>query len=315
MRIALLNLDDSLPAQRSFMEFCANQQADMLDLKDLGARMRMLSGRKAMREFSSRLDAWPFYSAGEPVLSFMGSGDFHHLSAELIGKHTEPVTVIHFDNHPDFIRLAPPYHCASWINRVLEMAHVQRIITVGPCTDLRLPQLELGNLDAVMMGRLEIYPYRHGPSTVFGGFGSGPSHRQRGYRIVWRNLHNRDWDRFWSRLLHRVPTQNVYVSIDKDVLANKDAATNWDQGEMTLEQMLRALALISHERHVIGADVVGDYSATTRQRPLRRLLAWLDHPRTVVETPCSGAVNGRTNIALASALCRVPQRTQPAHVA
>lgn len=302
MRICLLNMDDGLLAQTPFLEYCADIQAIQLDLRDLGRRMRLWSSRRAMREFSRQLHNWGFWEGDEPVLTFLGSGDFHHLSAALIGQHSEPLTLIHFDNHPDFIRLSARYHCASWVNRVLEMQRVRRVVTVGPCTDLSVPQLEWGNLPALTSGKLELYPFRHAPSRVLGQFGSGPSHRQEGLRIRWQNLHDEDWETFWNQLLERIPTSNVYVSIDKDVLVPADAETNWDQGEMTLVQLLTALDLIALKTRIIGVDVVGDYAPMGKDRPLRRAMAWLDHPRHNVVQQDVAQVNARTNIAISEQL-------------
>ena len=47
----------------------------------------------------------------------------------------EPFTLVHFDNHPDWVRLAPRWHCGSWLNRTLALPNLQRAITLGPCSD------------------------------------------------------------------------------------------------------------------------------------------------------------------------------------
>lgn len=49
----------------------------------------------------------------------------------------------------------------------------------------------------------------------------------------------------------------VYVSIDKDVLSEEDAATNWDQGAMRLSELTESLRLLSQRRRIIGADICG----------------------------------------------------------
>jgi arginase family enzyme len=53
-------------------------------------------------------------AAGAPAVTMIGSGDFHHLAVLLLERAREPVTVIHFDNHPDWVRWAPRWHCGSW---------------------------------------------------------------------------------------------------------------------------------------------------------------------------------------------------------
>ena len=59
----------------------------------------------------------------------------------------------------------------------------------------------------------------------------------------------------------------LYISIDKDVLREEDARTNWDQGELALDQLLKLLELIFEKRKVIGADICGENPPDTA-RPI-----------------------------------------------
>ena len=52
----------------------------------------------------------------------------------------------------------------------------------------------------------------------------------------------------------------VYISIDKDVLAHDSAITDWDQGNVTLADLLRLLDIIFKNEIVIGMDISGEYS-------------------------------------------------------
>ena len=49
-----------------------------------------------------------------------GSGDFHHLSALLVRRIPTPLTLVSFDNHPDWDIRPPRWCCGSWINRALD---------------------------------------------------------------------------------------------------------------------------------------------------------------------------------------------------
>ncbi|WP_027410745.1 arginase family protein [Anoxybacteroides tepidamans] len=60
-------------------------------------------------------------------------------------------------------------------------------------------------------------------------------------------------------LLSHIPTEHVYISIDKDVLCLDDAVTNWDQGTMKLSFLLRCLQELLIYKNVIGVDVCGEY--------------------------------------------------------
>lgn len=56
-----------------------------------------------------------------------------------------------------------------------------------------------------------------------------------------------------------IPTDYpLYISIDKDVLSEEYAITDWDQGQMTLPEMLNILEEIYKDRRVIGVDICGD---------------------------------------------------------
>lgn len=50
---------------------------------------------------------------------------------------------------------------------------------------------------------------------------------------------------------------DVYLSVDLDVLSPAYARTNWDQGNMTLEQLAGAIRLIKDRCRIIGVDVCG----------------------------------------------------------
>ena len=52
----------------------------------------------------------------------------------------------------------------------------------------------------------------------------------------------------------------VYLSIDLDVLRREDARTDWDQGGMTLDELLSAVGEIARTCRVLGVDVCGGIS-------------------------------------------------------
>ena len=54
----------------------------------------------------------------------------------------------------------------------------------------------------------------------------------------------------------------VYISIDKDVLSNSYAVTNWNQGRMSLEMLENVLTLFLLNDNVMGVDICGEYSLT-----------------------------------------------------
>lgn len=58
--------------------------------------------------------------------------------------------------------------------------------------------------------------------------------------------------------MEKVDKLPVYISIDKDVLRDKEARTDWTQGNMTLWELTKILKLIYSENEVIGIDICGE---------------------------------------------------------
>lgn len=52
----------------------------------------------------------------------------------------------------------------------------------------------------------------------------------------------------------------VYLSIDKDVLSPEYARTDWDQGDMTLDELMASVADVASGKTILGIDVCGGLS-------------------------------------------------------
>lgn len=54
--------------------------------------------------------------------------------------------------------------------------------------------------------------------------------------------------------------KKVYISVDKDVLSEDELSTNWDQGDMTLEELFDGLTFLKnyYGDNVIAVDVCGE---------------------------------------------------------
>lgn len=304
MRVRVIDLDESVVAQPVFRAGIDHGTIRHLPMTDIGPSLRLWATRRGMSEVAHRLaDAGPA-PGGDPEVTFLGSGDFHHVCAALLARVTEPVTVVHFDNHPDWVRLAPRHHCGAWVNRALDLPMVARVVTLGPCSDdLVHPQIKGGNLAALRSGRLHLYPWRHPPSRVWGGIGSAAGHRRSGAHLEWRCLADQDWDKFLGDLIDSMPTDAVWLSIDKDVLRPEDAITNWDQGEMPLTALVAAVRQIMAAKRVIGADVCGDYAPIRHANLFKRWESRRDQPPPRETSDL--ARNEAANIALLGAFAAV----------
>src|ERR1700674_720503 len=183
MRLYLLHLDDALESQPDFLRACGKSGAQHIRTMEDGGTIRLWGRQTALDVFRAKLAEQLGGDQDEPRLCFMGSGDFHHVTplllATALAKHSGHVTVIHFDNHPDWVKFENGMHCGSWINSALEHPKVEKIITIGVCShDLRRPEWKGANLTLLSQGLLELYPYDHTPSRVTQDYGSGASFKQ-----------------------------------------------------------------------------------------------------------------------------------------
>lgn len=305
MRVRVLDLDASLVDQPALRDAVESGRAKRIGLRDLAPRLRIVASRGALRELQARLAAEEAAGEGAATADFYGSGDFHHITAVLLARFREPLTVIHIDNHPDWVRWPRTFNCGGWVSRAIDLPHVRKLITLGPCSDdLLWPELKRADLKALSRGQLELYPWKRATSRVFGKYGTGASFETREGRLVWRTLAHEPWESFVEWLIGRIPTEAVYLTLDKDALAPSDAATNWDQGEMRLDHVLTLIGQLSRARRLVGADVCGDYSPPRFKGVGRSLLSWFDRGSGAPLPPERLAVNDAANARLFEAFTR-----------
>ncbi len=265
MQLSLIHFDTALELQPEFVRLCEGAGARHIDVKGEGAAVRLWGKERSLEALQAALLPQLKTAQQTPQLVFMGSGDFHHMTSFLLAAalehETQPVTVIHFDNHPDWVKFEGGMHCGSWVNRALAQPLVQKVITLGVCSyDLNRPEWRGANLSLLSGGRLELYPYSHAPSKVRHDYGSNPCFVQQNGALHWQTIAAMGEENFIVHLLSRIDTPRVYITIDKDVLARADAITNWDQGQMRLPYLLALIEAIAAKHQIIGADVTGDYS-------------------------------------------------------
>jgi hypothetical protein len=287
MRLRLLDLDGAVAGHPPFSGWVGDRQGDVIAARDLGPKLRIVASRAAWRDLVQRL---PALEPGHAEVIFYGSGDFHHVTAALVARHIHPITIIHFDNHPDWVRWPKTNNCGGWVCRALDLPQVSKVITLGPSSgDLVRPQVQLADLGQIGRGRLEVYPWRCQPSRVYSKFVDSPCYAYRGGRLHWRQLADVTWTGFLDGLIADLPTRDVWITIDKDVLAASEATTNWDQGAMPLSHITTAL----------------DYSPPQFATSFQAVLAYFDHPAASAPSPMALALNAKTNAKLLDCLTSV----------
>jgi len=304
--VRILNLDNSVVAQRTFID---RFQPTVVDLTDIGPSARVWLGKEAGAKIREALKP-----ETRGAVTFLGSGDFHHVTKLLVDQFEDPLTVIVFDHHPDWYLIPPWLGCGSWVTHVLRKRNVERVIILGVSSkDISSGWIQAAHLSSLENNRLEIYPYAHGPARVI--FKRVPENisvrigkRRIFTELLWEQLKGKDLLSFFSSVISRFSSRRVYVSIDKDCLKAAYALTNWEEGHFDLSEVLALLSLITRECDVVGCDITGDYSPLKVRGVVRSLYAWLDHPRRFSARMKTGniisTVNEATNIELVTLLAR-----------
>ncbi len=177
-------------------------------------------------------------SANVPAIHFFDNGNYHYMSKLWTDRVQEPFTLIVFDHHPD---MQPPrfggiLSCGGWVKEVLENnKFVQNIIIIGVKEELvetaceELSQSGESNiLDKVTFIR-ESELNTLSPQTTLSSFV---------YRLS--------------------SPHSLYISIDKDALAPAYAATNWDQGSLTLDALKECISTLAANHKILGIDICGE---------------------------------------------------------
>ena len=158
-------------------------------------------------------------------LHFIDNGNFHYLSEIFLRLVQEPFSLVVLDHHPDMQRpMFDILSCGGWVMDVIEKnPYVRDVHIVG--ADRRLID-ELG--DSVT--------------------------RRASFYDVSDLMNGADGDIILPDT--RFP---VYLSIDKDVIADSELRTNWDQGEASADFVISFVKkLMTSGRRVIGVDICGE---------------------------------------------------------
>jgi hypothetical protein len=243
-----------------------------LDFRDWGPKLRYFAGPAALDHFDRDLPR------SLPPFLLYGSGDFHHLSALWLRRAVAPlehggqVTLVSFDNHPDWDIRPPRFSCGAWINRALELAAVRQVQIWG-CGNFELafPHNLFANRSALRDGRLLVHPWRE-------RFNAKTLQRFEGM--------SRDgWKYRFEQFAAGLKNANVYVTVDIDCLTCAQASTNWENGLFTAAEVAWAIGELRSRATLIGGDLCGAFSPPRCHGLFRKFATWWDHPRTAKVNP------------------------------
>ena len=83
-------------------------------------------------------------------------------------------------------------------------------------------------------------------------------------------------------------------------MKSEASLTNWEEGKLSLDELLAMLKVIKDNCEVIGMDICGDYSKINFPNKFKDLISRFDHPRHVAaeKIPESNvtSINETTNL-------------------
>jgi len=275
--IRILDFDGSVATQRRLLE---KYSAEVVDMTDIGSRVRFWTRDAMRKEICARLK-----TSNKRAVTFLGSGDFHHVSAMLISMLEEPLSVIDFDLHADWNIFGPRSCCGSWVREIHTDANVRKVAVIGADPGKTLSfTAQTGGYDLLASDKMEVYPMSRRNSKVF--FRKIPHETscrsEKGVchtKFNWSTVERDHLEDFTRNIIKELPTKRVYVTIDKDCLKKKYALTNWQEGEIDLEELLLMLKVIRENTQIEGVDITGDYSEVRLFGLAKKIVSFINRPR------------------------------------
>lgn len=298
----ILDLDGSVTCQKQVMSHLGSN-CDVANMRDIGPSLRYLASKKSITSFENTLHLHKTH-----WLTMIGSGDFHHITASILKQYTEPFSLVVFDYHPDWMATSPWPCCGSWVLDALKLPNVEKIVFIGlGRKDISGCVINYGPVKEIRSGRIAFYPYDCPVSKCFGSYDKSlhcaAFKKKLGYsEIRWNAIASNDWNVLIHQIIDSLPGQNVYISVDKDCLNADAAATNWEIGQLTVDQITYAIRAIIRTRNVIGADITGEYSKIEIKSRLFRIISASDRPKIANPDEHSLRCNEETNLSIIDAL-------------
>ncbi|WP_416829348.1 arginase family protein [Ectobacillus polymachus] len=151
-------------------------------------------------------------------ITFIGNGNYHYTTFLLLQEIQKPFTLILFDHHTDMGSTDTIMSCGSWVSFALQ----------------NIPMLK----HVVIIGPTVTLAMHSSKVTLL------PFQKNQPYSP--------------KKIVSVIPTDTVYISIDKDILDPAVAVINWDQGDMNVRTLIQYLQSIFTYENVYGVDICGE---------------------------------------------------------
>lgn len=253
----------------------------------------------------------------KPWLAFTGSGDFHHLTLlllESLPPPQRPSCLVVIDNHPDWFLESPACHCGNWVGTALSsFPWLKRVILIGgDSPDWAGYRYWRAPWPEICSGKVLVLPFRRSETWVPFRRHSVRHSSLLGTRLTFTPLSAAGVGASFEHVAALLERETVYLSIDKDCLRRDQLVTDWEQGQLTIPQLLEGVEILARRLRLSGADICGEASAS----PLPTLAKRLDAGRMGLVLPVSQMRENmnrheQVNLALKAALLGRPGQGEP----
>lgn len=201
------------------------ENTDWVDCSDIRGT-DMYCTKDAAIKIWDRLDMY-----SEKGIHFIDSGNYHYMTEFFVGKIDYKFSLVLFDYHNDM--QIPMIHtftsCGDWAREVLEKnKNLEQLILIGP-KQKTIDEIE--GLSEECFDKLVC--------------------------ISLKDIEEKVALEKMKKIKKDVP---LYISIDKDVLSQHYAKTNWNQGKMSINLIKKIIDIFLVEHEIIGADICGEQS-------------------------------------------------------
>ena len=176
-------------------------------------------------------------AANAPGIHFFDNGNYHYMSKLWTDRVQEPFDLVVFDHHPD---MQPPrfegiLSCGGWVLEVLKNNSFVQSVTLIGVADHLVDEVKAelsASENAAVLGKV---------------------------RFIRESELKSELAKFTSHFTSHIPhSTSLYISIDKDALSTSEAATNWDQGSLTYDQLASTLTALAQNHKILGIDICGE---------------------------------------------------------
>lgn len=200
-------------------QFADNPDFIHIDCSDISGTDCILSAA-ARKTITDRISGY-----GARGIHFIDSGDYHYMTKLWTDKIDEPFTLLLVDHHTDMQPSLVPgvLTCGDWVSSVVRQnKNLKEVLLVGtPREALKVV-----------------------PDDI---------------RRKVRYVDHAEFERIVTGRHELSKGHNVYLSIDKDALNRESAVTNWDQGEIRLDELHALVMQLLSQENILGIDVCGEY--------------------------------------------------------